>query len=57
MKISRPDPLRRRRSPLPTLLILALALVTVIGFVGWLRGGEQSRQRIEIVLPPEALGR
>jgi hypothetical protein len=57
MKISRPVPLRRRRSHLPTLLILVLLILAGVLGLAWVRGGQQPRQPIAIAVPTEALGR
>ncbi|HEY1125831.1 MAG TPA: hypothetical protein VGE65_09370 [Sphingobium sp.] len=57
MKISRYEPVRRRRSPFPLLLILAAVIVIGVLVAAWMKGGSQPQQHIEIAIPPEQLGR
>ncbi len=57
MKISRYDPVRRRRSPLSILLILAALVILAVLVAAWMRGGERSQQKVEIEIPADQLGR
>jgi hypothetical protein len=56
MKISRYDPVRRRRSPFSLLLILAAVIVIGVLVAAWMKGGTRPQQHIEIAIPPEQLG-
>lgn len=56
MKISRNDPLRRRRSPLSTLLTLAVLILLGLLVAFWVRGGERPVHSIEIPIPADRLG-
>jgi hypothetical protein len=56
MKISRHDPVRRRRSPFSLLLILAAVVIVGVLVAAWMRGGERPQHSIEIAIPPEQLG-
>ncbi len=57
MKISRYDPVRRRRSPFSLLLILAAVIVIGLLVAAWMNGAEQPRKQIEIAIPADQLGR
>lgn len=57
MKINRNDPVRRRRSPFSTLLILIVIGLLGVLALGWVRGGERSTQQVEIPIPADRLGR
>ena len=57
MKISRYEPTsRRRRSPFPLLLIVAVIIVIGVLAAAWMRGGGQAPHRIEIAIPADQLG-
>lgn len=57
MKINRHDPVRRRRSPLSILPILAAVIVIGLLVAAWLNGGETPQKQIEIAIPADQLGR
>lgn len=56
MKISRYDPVRRRRSPFSILLILAAVIVLGLLAAAWMHGGEKPQHSIEIEIPANQLG-
>jgi len=57
MKISRNDPLRRRRSPISILLILIVLVILALLVAAWMNGGEKPLQTVEIAIPAEQLGK
>lgn len=56
MKINRNDPLRRRRSPLSTLIIIGALLFAGLLAASWVSGGRDATQRIEIAIPGNQIG-
>lgn len=56
MKISRNDPLRRRRHPLSMIVWIVPLLVVLLLALSWWKGGEQAVGSIEIPVPADQLG-
>ncbi len=48
---------RRRRSRLPIVPIVILAVLIGLVVLLWSRGGEQSQQRVEKAIPADKLGK
>ncbi len=48
---------RRRGARMPILPIVAVVLIVAFFAFLWSRGGEQSQQRVEKVIPAEKLGK
>lgn len=57
MKISRNDPLRRRRHPLSLIIWIVPLLIVLLLALSWWKGGAQSVGQIEIPVPADQLGK
>lgn len=58
MKISRNDPLRRRRrNPLTIPLILVAVILVAVLATAWVRGGTTTPHPVEIPIAADQLGR
>lgn len=57
MKISRNDPLRRRRNPLSLIIWIVPLLLVLLLALSWWKGGGQSVGQIEIPVPADQLGK
>lgn len=47
----------RRRSPLPIIPIVFVAVLIGVLWLAWARGGEQPQTRVEKAIPAEKLGK
>ncbi|HWJ69378.1 MAG TPA: hypothetical protein VNS79_04940 [Sphingobium sp.] len=57
MKISRNDPLRRRRHPLSLIVWIVPLLILLVLALAWWKGGGQAVGPIEIPVPADQLGK
>jgi len=57
MKISRNDPLRRRRHPLSLIVWIVPLLIVLLLVLSWWKGGEQPVKQIETPVPADQLGK
>jgi len=57
MKISRNDPLRRRRHPLSLIVWIVPLLILLVLILSWWNGGERPVKQIETPVPADQLGK
>ncbi len=57
MKLSRNDPLRRRRHPLAFVIWIFPLLFVLLLALAWSKGGEKPMGQIEIPVPADQLGK
>jgi len=57
MKISRNDPLRRRRHPLSLIVWIVPLLIVLLLLLSWWNGGERPVKQIELPVPADQLGK
>ena len=57
MKLSRNDPIRRRRHPLAFIVWIVPLLFILLLALSWWKGGEKPTGQIELPVPADQLGK